>query len=82
VLSKVYGGTNPINVAKATLNALTNLVSVEAIAALRGRDVRLFHPQAKLPVDAAAVAEEPVPTDEPPPPAEESPSAEESAPAQ
>ncbi len=45
VLSKVYGNTNPVNVAKATLNALRKVRSAEEVAKLRGVDVRLFHPQ-------------------------------------
>ena len=71
VLSKVHGNTNPINVAKATMDALTGLMSLEEIRELRGVDVRLFHPQADengqpivaarpaAPEAAAAVAEEP-----------------------
>ena len=47
VLSKIYGNTNPINVAKATINALTSLRSVDEVSRLRGVKVRLFHPQAK-----------------------------------
>ncbi len=45
VLSKVFGNTNPINVAKATMVALTNMRSLEEIRRLRKPDVRLFHPQ-------------------------------------
>ena len=61
VLSKVYGSTNPVNVAKATMDALTRLVSLGTITALRGTDVRLFHPQVNSRKDAAPAAEEPAP---------------------
>jgi small subunit ribosomal protein S5 len=46
VLSKIHGNTNPINVAKATMDALTGLMSLDEVKELRGVDVRLFHPQA------------------------------------
>jgi small subunit ribosomal protein S5 len=82
VLSKVYGSTNAINVAKATLDALTRLVSLEKIASLRGTDVRLFHPQVKSPVEEAPVAVEVAAPAEEPAAAEEAPPAEESAPAE
>ena len=39
VLTKVYGSTNPINVVKATLDALRKLRTVEDIARLRGVEV-------------------------------------------
>jgi small subunit ribosomal protein S5 len=39
VLSKVYGSTNPINVVKATLDALKKLRNLEDIARLRGVEV-------------------------------------------
>jgi small subunit ribosomal protein S5 len=72
VLSKVHGNTNPINVAKATMDALTGLMSLGDVKQLRGVAVRLFHPQADQdgqPITAArpkatgaatAVAEAPV----------------------
>ena len=40
VLTKVYGPTNPINVVKATLNALAKLRSVEDVARMRGKTVQ------------------------------------------
>lgn len=46
ILSKVYGPTNPLNVAKATMNALTGLRSVAEVEALRGVEIKLRHPQA------------------------------------
>ncbi len=39
VLAKSYGSRNPINVVRATFNALTNVVSPERIAAKRGKTV-------------------------------------------
>lgn len=40
VLAKSYGSRNPINVVRATLNALTNASSPEEIAAKRGKSVK------------------------------------------
>ena len=39
VLSKCYGSTNPINVVRATVNALTEMNSPAGIAAKRGLSV-------------------------------------------
>jgi small subunit ribosomal protein S5 len=39
VLSKAYGSTNPINVVRATMDALENMKSPEQIAAKRGLNV-------------------------------------------
>ncbi len=39
VLSKAYGSTNPINVVRATVSALTNMHSPAGIAAKRGKSV-------------------------------------------
>jgi len=39
VLSKAYGSTNPINVVRATVSALTNMHSPEGMAAKRGKSV-------------------------------------------
>jgi small subunit ribosomal protein S5 len=39
LLSKVYGSTNPINVVKATLDALNRLRTAEDVARLRGVEV-------------------------------------------
>jgi small subunit ribosomal protein S5 len=36
LLSKCYGSTNPINMVKATLAALSQLRTPESVAALRG----------------------------------------------
>ncbi|AKC60378.1 30S ribosomal protein S5 [Blochmannia endosymbiont of Camponotus (Colobopsis) obliquus] len=39
VLAKTYGSTNPINVVRATMNALINMRSPETIAAKRGKSI-------------------------------------------
>ncbi len=39
VLSKCYGSTNPMNVVRATINALTDMQAPESIAAKRGLSV-------------------------------------------
>ncbi len=39
VLSKAYGSTNPINIVRATIDALTHMKSPEQIAAKRGLSV-------------------------------------------
>ena len=39
VLAKSYGSRNPINVVRATINALTSIHSPQAIAAKRGKRV-------------------------------------------
>jgi small subunit ribosomal protein S5 len=39
VLSKAYGSTNPINIVRATMDALENMKSPEQIAAKRGLNV-------------------------------------------
>jgi small subunit ribosomal protein S5 len=39
VLSKCYGSTNPVNVVRATFNALKEMSSPEAVAAKRGKTV-------------------------------------------
>ena len=44
VLSKVQGSTNPVNVVRATLEALRALHSAEEVAARRGVPVRAFVP--------------------------------------
>jgi hypothetical protein len=46
VLSKIFGNSNPVNVAKATMNALLAMQSAEDVADLRGVELQLFHPQA------------------------------------
>lgn len=37
VLAKIYGSTNPVNVVRATLNALTSITPPEYLAAKRGK---------------------------------------------
>ena len=39
VLSKAYGSTNPINVVRATIDALANMKSPEMVAAKRGKTI-------------------------------------------
>jgi small subunit ribosomal protein S5 len=39
VLAKSYGSRNPINVVRATMNALTSVASPDDIAAKRGKRV-------------------------------------------
>lgn len=39
VLAKTYGSTNPINVVRATINALISMKSPEVIAAKRGKSI-------------------------------------------
>jgi small subunit ribosomal protein S5 len=39
VLSKCYGSTNPMNVIRATINALVDMNSPESVAAKRGLPV-------------------------------------------
>ena len=45
VLTKSLGRNNPINLAKATMNALEQMSSVLKVQQLRGRPVRIRHPQ-------------------------------------
>jgi small subunit ribosomal protein S5 len=42
ILTKVYGSTNPVNVVRATLGALSQLESAEEVTARRGVQVRAF----------------------------------------
>ena len=42
ILTKVHGSTNPVNVVRATIEALRELSSAEEISARRGVPVRLF----------------------------------------
>ena len=44
ILAKVHGSTNPVNVTRATLNALRGLHSVEELSARRGVPLRLAVP--------------------------------------
>jgi small subunit ribosomal protein S5 len=61
VLTKIYGPTNPVNVAKATMNALRSLHSVAELEALRGVKLDISHPQAR----AQAAPEQIEPAQEP-----------------
>jgi small subunit ribosomal protein S5 len=62
VVSKIRGNTNPVNVAKAAMDALSRLQSVEEVSKLRGVRARLFHPQADTPAEGAS-AEHAEPTE-------------------
>jgi small subunit ribosomal protein S5 len=42
ILTKVYGSSNPVNVVRATLEALRDLKSAEQLSARRGVPVRVF----------------------------------------
>ena len=42
ILTKVYGSSNPVNVVRATLEALRELKSAEELSARRGVPVRVF----------------------------------------
>jgi len=44
ILSKIHGSTNPVNVTRATLNALTSLRTAEEVSRQRGVQVRLVVP--------------------------------------
>ena len=44
ILAKVHGSTNPVNVTRATLNALRGLRSVEELSRQRGVPLRLVVP--------------------------------------
>ena len=39
VLAKCYGSTNPVNVVRATINALSQMESPETVAARRGKKI-------------------------------------------
>ena len=43
ILSKIYGSTNPVNVTRATIEALRGLHSAEELSARRGRQAREPH---------------------------------------
>jgi small subunit ribosomal protein S5 len=44
ILAKIHGSTNPVNVTRATIEALRSLHSAEEISARRGITVRAFIP--------------------------------------
>jgi small subunit ribosomal protein S5 len=53
ILTKVTGSTNPVNVTRATLEALRELKSAEELSARRGVTVRLYVPGQKAAQEAA-----------------------------
>jgi len=59
VLAKSLGTTNPINMAKATVNGLQNLRRPEDVARQRGKTIVEVLPYSPPPVAAEAPAEEP-----------------------
>jgi small subunit ribosomal protein S5 len=75
VLTKVQGPTNPLNVAKAAMQALTSMQSVAEVEALRGVKVDMYHPQLNKPKPKAA-PEAAEPTAEEAPAVAEAPAAE------
>jgi small subunit ribosomal protein S5 len=44
ILSKIHGSTNPVNVTRATVNALTSLRTADEVSRMRGVQVRLVVP--------------------------------------
>jgi small subunit ribosomal protein S5 len=71
ILAKSLGTTNPINMAKATVQGLRSLRRPEEVAAMRGLTVEQVLPVRKRILEAEAAAAEP-----PAPPAEAEPAAE------
>jgi small subunit ribosomal protein S5 len=63
VLAKSLGTTNPINMAKATVQGLQNLRRPEDVAKMRGKTITEVLPYRK-PVEEAPVAEAAVPAPE------------------
>jgi len=57
VLSKVFGPTNPVNVARATMQALAGMRSKAEVERLRSSPVMLFHPQVTIEKRVAQVEE-------------------------
>ncbi|HET9680728.1 MAG TPA: 30S ribosomal protein S5 [Candidatus Limnocylindrales bacterium] len=53
ILTKVTGSTNPVNVTRATLEALRELRSPEQLSARRGVEVRLYIPGQPMSGEAA-----------------------------
>ena len=54
ILSKIHGSTNPVNVTRATIEALRSLHSAEELSARRGVKLRQPHPR---PAGARSTAE-------------------------
>ena len=57
ILSKSLGSTNPVNVVRATLEALRNLHSAEELSARRGKQLRSFIPGQPSPQLAAEASD-------------------------
>jgi small subunit ribosomal protein S5 len=76
VLAKSLGTTNPINMAKATVNGLQNLRRPEDVARIRGLTIAQVLPY-RAPVEVEAEPETAAPVEAPAPPAAEATPAEE-----
>jgi small subunit ribosomal protein S5 len=65
VLAKSLGTTNPINMAKATVNGLQRLRRPEDVAKMRGKTIKEILPYSAAPAEAAGTEPEPVDVPEP-----------------
>jgi small subunit ribosomal protein S5 len=66
VLTKSHGSNNPVNVTRATIKALTQLESVEAVAARRRRSGTLRRPTANATAATTALPARPIQGGPPP----------------
>lgn len=68
VLTKSHGSNNPVNVTRATIKALTQLESVQAVAARRRRTSALRRPTANATAATTALVPRPIQGGPPPAP--------------